>query len=170
MHGISNALTNISETLNFRTKSHYGNFNTTLNCPVLDKITQALPLIRIERSNLNIPKNLALADPEFIPKEIDFLIEADVFWDLLCIGQTLLGKEEPILQKISVGCLVSGPIMHKVQSQHAIVSYHELNLRLEDQLENIWKLEEITIKQPLSETEKECERQFKESITRQQDG
>ncbi|KMQ89917.1 pao retrotransposon peptidase [Lasius niger] len=51
-------------------------------------------------NDLKIPNNIRLADPQFhVPAEIDMLIGAEIFWQLLCIGQVYLHKDQPMLQK-----------------------------------------------------------------------
>lgn len=52
--------------------------------------------------------NIKLADREFhIPKEIDILIGAELFWTLLCIEQ-IKDKGGTILRKTKLGWIVSG--------------------------------------------------------------
>lgn len=171
VHGISNASTNISEMADIRIKSRHNNFNTQLNCLVLNKITQVLPPVKIDRNHLRIPTNITLADPDFhIPKEIEILIGADIFWDLLCIGQIRLGSNEPILQKTLLGWVISGPITSRIQSQLGVVSHHTSNVNLKSQMETFWKLEETTTKPQWSAQEVECETQFKKTIARQENG
>ncbi|KAG5861784.1 hypothetical protein JTB14_004966 [Gonioctena quinquepunctata] len=70
----------------------YDEFNKAHQCRVLlgngSQITNYIPTSPLHSTELNIPKKLALAGPNFDKSApIDLLIEADTFWNLLCIGQ-----------------------------------------------------------------------------------
>jgi len=53
---------------------------------------------------LNIPKNIKLADPYFDePQHVDLVLGADVFHDLLSVGQIKLDNNLPTLQKTLLG-------------------------------------------------------------------
>lgn len=67
---------------------------------ILPTITQRVPNVKLDKRRLDIPQNVKLADPQFhIPSEIELLIGAKRFWELICVGQIKLGKGEPLLQK-----------------------------------------------------------------------
>ncbi|KAF2904783.1 hypothetical protein ILUMI_01394 [Ignelater luminosus] len=67
-------------------KSLYNEFTLTIPLLVVAKITDPLPNFTVQLSQIKIPKNITLADPEFyIPSNI--LLGADIFWQLLCVGQ-----------------------------------------------------------------------------------
>jgi hypothetical protein len=58
---------------------------------------------------LEIPANIQLADPKFYgSSEIDLLLDGDLFWILLCIGQIVL-LTGLILQKTHFGFIAGGP-------------------------------------------------------------
>lgn len=79
-------------------------YENILPCFVLPSITGDVPAISFPRSELNIPNNIALADPNFSTSTpIDLLIGADTFWELFNVGQIKLGKDMPILQKPRLG-------------------------------------------------------------------
>ncbi|XP_072398266.1 uncharacterized protein [Diabrotica undecimpunctata] len=69
-------------------KSKTLNFSQVISCLVLPEIAGNLPSITFDKKTLNIPSNITLADPDFnISSPIDLLIGADIFWNLICIGQ-----------------------------------------------------------------------------------
>jgi len=85
-------------------------FATDLPFLVIPRITETLPSQVINCQDLNIPRNITLADPEFgKPSEID-LIGAQLFYQLLCIGQIKLNNSTLILQKTRLGWIVSGAV------------------------------------------------------------
>lgn len=56
---------------------------------VVDKINQNIPINRL--CNLQIPDGIVLADSEFHqPSEINLFLGAEIFLDLLCVGQIRL--------------------------------------------------------------------------------
>ncbi|XP_018364348.1 PREDICTED: uncharacterized protein LOC108762043, partial [Trachymyrmex cornetzi] len=59
-------------------------------------------------SEFKIPWNIVLADPNFnVPGEVDLLLEAQVFWELICVGQIRACKAHPTLQKTKLGWVIS---------------------------------------------------------------
>lgn len=70
----------------------------------MPKITKKLPQEFIHPSQFKMPSNVKLADPNFnVPSDIDLLIGAEVFWQLICIGQIEECKDHPTLQKTKFG-------------------------------------------------------------------
>lgn len=68
-------------------RSRTSAYTNNLKCIILPKITQRLPQEFCPMSEFKIPSNITLADPNFnIPSEIDLLIGAQVFWQLICVG------------------------------------------------------------------------------------
>jgi len=79
---------------------------------------------------LEVPSNIRLADPEFsVPREIDLLIGAEKFWDLICVGQIKLGRNKPTLQKSTLGWIIAGTIGHRKETGQT-----RSNLSIEQQL------------------------------------
>ncbi|XP_036144286.1 uncharacterized protein LOC118646100 [Monomorium pharaonis] len=96
IRGINQQAVCSTDSVNLKITSRFGTFGTELTYVVLPRITQNIPTIEIDISNIEIPKNIKLADPHFnIPGKIDLLIGADNFWNLMCVGQIKLGKQRP---------------------------------------------------------------------------
>lgn len=65
----------------------------------------------LSTQHLNIPKRLQLADESnYKGGDIDIIVGAELFYQLLCIGQHRLGESLPILQRTWLGWVVSGSI------------------------------------------------------------
>lgn len=91
-------------------KSVYNNFQTNVNCFVIPKITDNMPSETIDKSQIPIPANLKLADPTFHrSSQINLLIDAELFYNLLCVGQIRQGSQISTLQKTHLGWIISGP-------------------------------------------------------------
>ncbi|KAJ8956010.1 hypothetical protein NQ318_006286 [Aromia moschata] len=142
--GINEASTNVSAIVRATIKSRHNAFQTELCFFILPKITEHVPNFSFDALELKIPGNLKLADPSFnVRGEIDALLGAGIFWDLLCIGQIKLGPRQPILQKSKFGWVLSGPINIAPAQTKQISCNFCANNELESQLERFWKLEDV---------------------------
>ena len=133
----------------------------------LQIICRVLPL----KANLNIPKNIKLADTGFhISKPIDMLLGASVFWSLLSVGQITLGNGLPMLQKTHLGWVISGSLnIINLNSSSCNLNINN-NLKLEQQLERFWNIEECLPASKFSKEELDCENHFVQTSTREFDG
>lgn len=75
-----------------------------MECIITEQVTDKLPAFTLNRGTFDLPRNLPLADPKFHePADIDVLIGADLFWDLICVGQIKASQAHPTLQKTRLG-------------------------------------------------------------------
>ncbi|XP_050293812.1 uncharacterized protein LOC126734295 [Anthonomus grandis grandis] len=148
-----------------RIKSKVNGFCLDISCLVVPHITNNLPNFKLNKRDLNIPHNITLADPNFdIPGDIDMLIGADYFWDLICVGQLKLGANGPYAQKTKFGWIVSGRISSEA---HQEVRCHLVqNVDLDKQLTRFWEIEEFPRVKILSSEEKACEQHFLKTFKR----
>lgn len=109
--GIGNKSCNkIVESCNIHLKSMNNSYNTTLSCLVMDELTGDLPKSPIDSRHIRLPSNIQLADPNFhLPANIDVLLGADIFWDVLNTEQYSLGPKNLKLINSKFGWLVAGP-------------------------------------------------------------
>jgi hypothetical protein len=92
-------------------KSRIGNFTTDLECFVLPKITRATPAISFNKSAIEIPGDITLADPDFnVSQEIDLLIGTRLYWQFLIGRPSQLHKKQPYFQETVFGWLISGDL------------------------------------------------------------
>ncbi|KOB66705.1 Gag-pol polyprotein, partial [Operophtera brumata] len=111
-----------------------------LKCSVLPLITPCLPSTSIPFEQLCIPDNIQLADPDFaVPAEIDLLIGADKFWELLNDNRIRL-PNGPFLQNSKLGWLISGPINTKMIPSVVQCNFTEA---LDGQLRKFWEIENL---------------------------
>ena len=90
-------------------ESKHGDFTTDLSCLLLDHITSNLPHLSFSNKNISIPDYVNLADIRYNEaREIDILLGADIFWDLLLDGQIKTTKRGPVLQNTRLGWVISG--------------------------------------------------------------
>lgn len=164
IQGISQSNVKSIEQTQVTVESRHNPFKIKINCFVLNKITGMIPQCKIDTSLLKIPTNIMLADTSFnIPGEIDMLIGADHFWNLICIGQIKLGKQLPILQRTQFGWIISGSIntiLHKQAFSCCNMSTIE-NLNFD--LSKFWQIEERFTEKQLSPDEQYCENLFEKT-------
>ena len=91
-------------------------------------ISNLQPDRRVNKASLSIPSNVA----DFYKlQKIDLLIGAGLFFDLMCVGQIKLGPSLPVLQKTSLGWIVTGKYNQSKDSFNSKV-FH-LNTSIEDE-------------------------------------
>ncbi|KAF2890663.1 hypothetical protein ILUMI_15510 [Ignelater luminosus] len=109
-----------------------------------------MPNFKVNTNNLEIPKGLKLADPYFYnPTTIDILLGAEIFWELLSVGQVRLGSHKPILQKTKLGWVIGGPVERAFNGEPTTSLVASVS-NLELTLTKFWELESITDKQEWS--------------------
>nr|CAI5833055.1 unnamed protein product [Callosobruchus analis] len=163
--GISNNLSYSHLKCVVKVFSRCSDFSTKMSCFIIDKITGNLPDFPIHTNNWNIPCNIKLADPTYNkPGKIDILIGADVFWQLLCVGQLNIGSDEPLLQKTRLGWVVAG--FNNSESKTSKSSCHLSQIvDIQKTLSQFWEVEEVSsTTKPMSLEEKLCEQHFSENL------
>lgn len=119
VRGFNDALTNISQYCKLKIQSQDKCFSINISCfiaPTLCKITQLHDI-----NKLHIPNQYKLADEYFyMAGEIDMIIGAEHFYNVLCVGQHRLGKGLPILQKTRFGWVLSGAFTPSLQTGEII--------------------------------------------------
>lgn len=84
-------------------------FKIKTSCLIIPEVACTLPNFYIASNDLNLPKDIQLADPSFnIPDKIDILIGAGYFWDIIQNKQIILIPNLPKLQKTVFGWIVTG--------------------------------------------------------------
>lgn len=167
--GINNISFEALQRCSVQIQSRTTSFSIPINAFIINQITSSLPSHEVDVSNINIPQNILLADPDYHqPAKIDLLLGADVFWDIVCTDQMRLGKYKPILQNSMFGWLITGPVMCKQSDKSQIVC--NFSQDISHQLTKFWELEEVPFKPVTSPEEEACEQHFVQNTQRMQDG
>ncbi|CAK9799110.1 hypothetical protein ANTPLA_LOCUS1901 [Anthophora plagiata] len=151
-------------------KSRHSSFSTQVSFVTLPSITGLLPSRQVDRSILQLPRNIQLADPDFHrPGKIDALLGNTLFFQLLSSGKIKLSGGAIILQKTMLGWIVTGEsnIQAPCVASTSVKSFHA---SLDKTLNKFWEIEEFTNKQYLSAEERAAEIFFKETTVRNVDG
>jgi len=170
IHGINQQISRVLKVVDLEVSSRFGSFTTSLRCVVLPCITQNLLAVKI-RSELDIPSNIRLADPKYyIPKEVDLLIGAEKFWDLICAGQIKLGKNKPILQKSTLGWIIVGIIAGREKKGMHSSCHLSIGEDLTNAINKFWQIEDCLSRENLTAEEKYTEECFKNNYVRNEEG
>ncbi|XP_077275276.1 uncharacterized protein LOC143904452 [Temnothorax americanus] len=168
--GFNQSLTHIKHSVTTTLQSRDGRFAAELSFLVVPRITETLPAQTINRYVLNLPRNVTLADPEFCtPSEVDALIGAELFYQLLCVGQIKLSNSALILQKTRLGWIISGAI-HSRESASNRIACNLVVDSLDAQVSKFWELEEVSSVKHLSKDEEACEKHFSQTYSRDESG
>ncbi|XP_072398174.1 uncharacterized protein [Diabrotica undecimpunctata] len=164
----------------------YPGKNFNLSCAVLESITCQHPQVALDLNLLKIPKNIKLADPHFCtPSDVDMLLGADIYFDLVTYGLIKLGPNLPILQNTHLGYIVGGnipysrytmlgsnaiPSKNNAHSHYSNISLHVQTADLDSLLKNFWEIEETKPltsihAKTLTPSEQRAEDIFKSSLT-----
>lgn len=167
--GIGGASLNIKRKINIHFNSIVNNFEASVQCLVIPKITSCLPTRSFNTNNFHIPPNIKLADPTFnTSSPIDMLIGAKLFWSLICIGQ--FRQHSLMYQKTKLGWIISGELLnerHIHDQQITCVSLNDLNVNLE----RFWQCDEfISNNHELTLDEQLCEEHFIKTTERNDAG
>lgn len=124
--------------------------------------------------SLNTRKNIKLADKKYnIPKIVDVLLGAKIFYEILGTRKLSLGESMPVLQETNFGWILTGEITTNTNFQEKNICNYNMNVLNEILNQNItkfWQVEELPQKQILSREAQKCEDYFSETTTHNSEG
>jgi hypothetical protein len=135
----------------------------------MDEVVGKMPLVKVNLENWVTPTNVKLADESFLESsEIDMLLGAEVFYEVLLPGKIKCGVGEPILVNTELGWIASGRI--DVNSVKCFVSLCACSKSEEHEISKMWELDDMGINKRPSKEELNCERHFVENTYRKKNG
>ena len=139
----------------------------------MNRITNSLPSFELHNQHWDHLQGLQLADPEFlVPSDIDILLGADVYGELIQSEVRKGGHHDPIAQLTHFGWVILGPTedlgSSPVISSHVSVEHDDIR----DILIRFWEQEEVPITNAadLTPEEAECEEHFQQTHSRDSSG
>jgi hypothetical protein len=135
---------------------------------VLPQVTERLPTASC---TLHWPhlQGLLLADPSYNRTgDVDLLLGADVFWDMLLDGKKKgPSPGSPIAFRSTVGWLIAGNLT--TGAQRVVIHHAETNL--DERIQAFWELESVPVAaQVLTKEEQQAEDHFHSNTTRDESG
>nr|XP_044248773.1 uncharacterized protein LOC123002525 [Drosophila takahashii] len=152
-------------------KSMHNAFTQEVEAFVLPHIIADQPAHQLNSASLQIPSNIALADPNFDkPGKIDMLIGAEHYYSLLLPNQSILKTGGPVLQNTKLGWIIAG----RISSDHdsaAVCAAAATDEEVDRLLERFWTLENLeTEERHRSPIEAHCEMHFVGNLGVAKDG
>ncbi|KYN00586.1 hypothetical protein ALC62_08636, partial [Cyphomyrmex costatus] len=88
--------------------SRLNSFATEIECVVINQITRKISAVTMDRRTSKLPSRIKLADPRFnMASDIDMLIGAELFWQLLCVRQIHAYFKHLTIQKTRLGWVLA---------------------------------------------------------------
>lgn len=151
--------------------SRINGFRTNISCLVINQITQAMPINRINVQQIQISKGIELADPKFHKSaQVDLLLGAKIFFDLMCIEQIRTSKTQPTWQKTLLGWIASGNFNVTRQDQAGTICNLATNEVLNAKIAKFWMIEHSESQNSRSPEERLCEKHFIRTYRRNKEG
>ncbi|KAG5339159.1 PIF1 helicase, partial [Acromyrmex charruanus] len=137
-------------------------------CIVTDQVTDKIPAVSSGRDKFDLPRNIRLADPRFhISSDIDLLIGAELFWNLICVSQ-IRSSEHPTLQKTRLGWILAGRLGSTIPTASRVHSFHAsvTNAELHEHVSRAWQMDDISARSDNYTMEESiCERHFLDNVS-----
>lgn len=174
VNGLAQIKTDVTQLVSTTIKSRYNDFTIGLEFYVVPRISDRLPNQFIDYTGWMVPPHIKLADKRFnIPDKIDLLLGADVFFKILRSGQYVLPNSNmPLFQETLLGWVVAGRVPQ--QCHNFFLESQRQNefdeVKLDDAIQNFWKIESIDCKSLLTSEEKQCEQMYDETYQRNEFG
>ncbi|XP_076285433.1 uncharacterized protein LOC143218312 [Lasioglossum baleicum] len=169
INGINEMTTMSKDLIQVTLRSLHSDFQKTLTCLTVSRITDSVPDEVFPRESIAIPANIRLADPEFhIPRPVDILIGAGATLSLISIGQINLSRDDCdlILQKTQLGWVVVGGTTDSAENR--VISCNLAELK--EQIAKFWLIENVDAETSKLSVESLCETHYSENTTRTESG
>ncbi|GFX78363.1 integrase catalytic domain-containing protein [Trichonephila clavipes] len=146
-------------------------FARNVQFSLLPKIIDAIPVSKLNISDLNIPASIELADYNFhMPGQIDILIGSELFFEILNPEQYYLQEGNVILQNTKFGYLVTGTLPQSQQQANCcLISEPSLDITVKKFFE-LESLPDDSKEITKSEEEIYCEEHFVSTYKRDKTG
>ncbi|XP_055943741.1 uncharacterized protein LOC129974949 isoform X1 [Argiope bruennichi] len=169
--GINGITQFIKHAANIEVSNRDYSFSHMVKCSILPKITDEIPVSKLNISALNIPCSIELADFNFhTPGQIDILLGSELFFEILKPEQLRLQNGDVILQNTKFGYLVTGILPQLPQKANC---YLVSEPNLDEAVKQFFELESLpdNVKEiTKSEEEIYCEEHFVKTYKRDKTG
>lgn len=169
--GLNNMTTTTNKFIQTKVSSRNGEFSAMLDFLITPTITE-LPTGKVDTHLWPLPPAVELADPTFNdPADVDMIIGAEIYYDILKKGRLKIGADFPTLAETVFGWVVSGPA--KLDKPGVSKRMCQLNITFEDvnqTLSRFWELETCYKISTLTKAEQAIEKHFETTHSRNIEG
>ncbi|KYM82413.1 hypothetical protein ALC53_07201 [Atta colombica] len=130
-----------SNHVRIKLQSRLNSYTAAIECIVIDQVTDKIPAVSSGRNKFNFPRNIRLIDTRFhTSSDIDLLIGAELFWNLICVGQVKSSDKHPTLQKTRLGWILAGRLGSTISTASKVHSFHAsvTNAELHEHVSRAW--------------------------------
>ena len=119
--GINNTAGYATDIASIRIISRYQRYSFEAKCAVLSTLTHNLPSNSFDINQFRIPNKIFLADPDFnISSQIDILLGAQFYLDLILTNKYTRGPNFPIIQETKLGYILAGNLSKDVYKRQPL--------------------------------------------------
>lgn len=170
---LNNLTSCASDSCTIKIKSRINSYTVDVNCMIIQTVSDNIPSVDLNLTELNLPNNIRLADPQFYKSnKIDILIGSDIMWNIVKGGyQKTLGKNGPTLIYSKFGWLVAGPMCPTTPILPRGKILCNFSQEIKDSLSKFWELETFTAPTKIYSTDDQiCEELFVKNTIRLDSG
>ncbi|XP_065081193.1 uncharacterized protein LOC135703798 [Ochlerotatus camptorhynchus] len=150
--------------------SNYSNFTANVDCLVTPKVTGTIPSANVRVDSWHITSGVLLADASFNRlREVEMLIGAEHFFNILKQGQIKLADHLPTLYETQFGWVVAGSY-EEMQEDSSVCVNLAVTDGLEACLQRFFDQEEIAEPTMMTSEEERFEEHFQRTYRRNEDG
>lgn len=163
--GLNKLETRIKQSVQATIFSKAEQFDADMEFLIVPSVCDVIPMSYLNKTDIEIPSYIRLADPNFnVPSNIDALIGAELYYDLLNSGQIKINNHSAKLISTRLGWVIAGKLngVPKSKKLGCFVNLHTIR----NQLERFWEIEELPEVKHLSEEDSYVEEHFKSTTTR----
>lgn len=167
--GVNDATMVVCNSVNTTIANKDRTFERNLSMLVVDKITDLIPnkLIQVI---VDVSEFVQLADQSFnIPGNIDMLLGAEIFYELLRPGQIYAMGSQLLLQNTVFGYVASGSVADTNESK-VYCGFIKEDIDLDKTLKRFWEIEAVEPIHPRNKEAEICEEHYARTHTRDKDG
>ncbi|XP_022172622.1 uncharacterized protein LOC111035344 [Myzus persicae] len=169
--GVSNASTTTSQVSTFNISPRTNGRQIKLTALVSPKITVDLPTVAVDISQWTHLEQVELADPTFhVPNKIDLLISAEYSLDIMLDCKIQGPKDTPSLHNSIFGLIVCGKLTKPHNDLSMFKSVTCCTTTVESLVNRFWELEEVPRLTCIPKEDRQCEKLFVETFTRDSSG
>ncbi|XP_062704294.1 uncharacterized protein LOC134286658 [Aedes albopictus] len=168
--GVGGARSQIRHHVILKLSSDYTNFESDLDCLVTARVTGRIPSVPVNISDWKFPAEIVLADPSFNqPRDVDLLIGAEHFFEILKQAQMKLSAELPALHETQFGWVVAGAMEDSGDEVVNVLCATNEDPLLKS-IQRFFEQEELPEEKVQTSEEEAIEEHFSKTYRREEDG